>query len=160
MSDPRIRPAGASDAAVLVELVISLADYEKLPRPDSAACERLTRDGFGAAPRFRVLLGHAEDRAVGYALFFETYSSFLARPTLYLEDIFVLPAYRGTGLGAALFRAVAAEAVERGCGRMEWAVLTWNQLAIDFYDRLGAETMHDWRTHRLAGSMLAAVAQR
>lgn len=160
MSDALIRPGTSRDAEALLALVSALADYEKLPPPDDAARERLVCDGFGPEPRYQLLFAEAGGHPVGYALFFETYSSFLARPTLYLEDLFVLPAHRGSGLGAGLFRAVAREAVRRECGRMEWAVLTWNRLAIDFYARAGAESLTDWQTCRLAGEALCAVAQR
>ena len=155
-----VRKARHEDAPRVLELVDALADYERLPRPDADARERLLRDGFGPAPRFDLLVGERDGAPVGYALFFETYSSFLARPTLYLEDLFVHPDHRKSGLGLALFRAVATEAVRRECGRMEWAVLTWNRLAIDFYERLGAVALEDWRTFRLTGDALGAVAQR
>jgi GNAT superfamily N-acetyltransferase len=157
---PSVRPARPEDAPRLLELVEALADYEKLPRPDAAARERLVHDGFGPAPRFQLLIGERDGVPAGYALFFETYSSFLARPTLYLEDLFVHPDHRKSGLGLALFRAVAGEAARRNCGRMEWAVLTWNRLAIDFYERLGAAAQEDWRTFRLTGDALSAVAQQ
>ncbi len=160
MSDPRVRRATAADAPALLALIDALADYEHLPRPDAGARERLVHDGFGPNPRFDVLLAETDAGVAGYALFFETYSSFLARPTLYLEDLFVLPELRGAGLGNALFRSVAAEAGRRGCGRMEWAVLLWNRLAIDFYERLGAEPLGDWRTYRLSGEALVAVGER
>jgi GNAT superfamily N-acetyltransferase len=155
-----VRQARHDDAPRILELVDALADYERLPRPDAGARERLRRDGFGPSPRFELLVGERDGATVGYALFFETYSSFLARPTLYLEDLFVHPDHRKCGLGLALFRAVATEAVRRECGRMEWAVLTWNRLAIDFYERLGAVALEDWRTFRLTGEALGAVAQR
>jgi GNAT superfamily N-acetyltransferase len=155
-----VRPARGEDAPRVLVLVDALADYERLPRPDPAARERLLRDGFGPAPRFDLLVGERDGMLVGYALFFETYSSFLARPTLYLEDLFVHPDHRKCGLGVALFRAVASEAVRRECGRMEWTVLTWNRLAIDFYERLGAVALEEWRTFRLTGDALGAVAQR
>ncbi len=160
MSTASVRPARAGDVDRVLELVDALADYEQLPRPDAEARARLRRDGFGPAPRFSLLVGELDGVIAGYALFFETYSSFLARPTLYLEDLFVHPDRRRGGLGLALFRAVAAEAVRRQCGRMEWSVLTWNQLAIDFYERLGAVRMEEWRTFRLTGEALDAVAQR
>lgn len=160
LGGPSVRPARREDAPALLDLVDALADYEKLPRPDAGARERLVRDGFGPTPRFQLLIGERAGAPAGYALFFETYSSFLARPTLYLEDLFVHPDHRKSGLGLALFRAVAGEAVRRECGRMEWAVLTWNRLAIDFYERQGAVAMEDWSTFRLAGDALAAVAQR
>jgi GNAT superfamily N-acetyltransferase len=155
-----VRKARHEDAPRILELVDALADYERLPRPDAGARERLLRDGFGPSPRFDLLVGERDGAPVGYALFFETYSSFLARPTLYLEDLFVHPDHRKCGLGLALFRAVATEAVRRECGRMEWAVLTWNRLAIDFYEGLGAVALEDWRTFRLTGEALGAVAQR
>lgn len=150
----RVRPAIAADAEVFLSLVDALADYEKLERPTPEARERLLRDGFGAAPRFRPYLAELEGRPVGYAITFETYSSFLALPTLYLEDVFVFPEARGRGVGRAFFRLLAAEALRRGCGRMEWTVLDWNQLAIDFYERLGARRMNEWYTYRLTTEQL------
>jgi len=160
VSAPIVRAATAADAPVLLDLVDALADYEKLARPDPSARERLVRDAFGPAARVDVLVAEAGGSAAGYALVFETYSSFLARPTLYLEDLFVLPARRGEGHGQRLFRAVAHEAVRRGCARVEWAVLRWNRLAIDFYDRIGGTPMEEWQHYRLDGERLAAVAAR
>lgn len=152
------RPAIAADADQWLRLVDALADYEKLARPDAGARERLVRDAFGERRRFDVLLALAGDEPVGYALYFETYSSFLARPTMYLEDLFVHPDARGGGHGFRLFRAVASEAVRRDCGRMEWSVLTWNKLAIDFYRRLAAEPLTEWQTFRLDGERLRRAA--
>ena len=152
-----LRAACADDRENFLRLVDALADYERLDRPDPAARERLVVDAFGPRPRFDLLLALENGTAIGYALFFETYSSFLARPTLYLEDLFVVPAARGHGAGLALFRAVAAEALRRDCGRMEWTVLRWNQLAIDFYQRLGAVPMDEWQTYRLTGEALAGA---
>lgn len=157
MSASSVRPAAAPDAPLLLELVDALADYEKLPRPDAGARERLVRDAFGPAPRFGVLVAEGGGSAAGYALFFETYSSFLARPTLYLEDLFVVPARRREGHGQRLFRAVACEAVRRECARVEWAVLRWNRLAIDFYDRIGGTPMEEWQHYRLDGERLSAL---
>lgn len=144
-----IRKAVAADADALLELVDSLAAYEKLTPPDAAARQRLTNDLFGSRPRIEAFLGEFKGRPVAYAIIFETYSSFLALPTLYLEDIFVLPPYRSKGIGSAMFRELMAEAYRRGCGRMEWSVLDWNQLAIGFYDRLGARHMKEWYLYRL-----------
>jgi GNAT superfamily N-acetyltransferase len=144
-----IRPAGPADADTLLELVDALADYEKLRRPDEAARTRLRRDGFGENPRFRAYLGEADGEPVAYAITFHTYSSFLALPTLYLEDLFVLPDARGKGVGSALFRHLVQEAVREGCGRMEWVVLDWNRVAIDFYERQGARRLTEWYTYRL-----------
>ncbi len=104
---------------------------------------------FSSPPRIHAFLGEYEGFAAGYAFVFETYSSFLALPTLYLEDLFVLPAFRGKKLGYALFTAMVAEAYRRGCGRMEWSVLDWNRLAIDFYETLGAKELKEWRVYRL-----------
>lgn len=158
MPDIQIRPATRSDAEVFLSLVDALADYEKLDRPSPDARERLVRDGFGAEPRFQPYLAELDGRTVGYAITFPTYSSFLALPTFYLEDLFVLPEARGAGVGKALFRHLAAEAVRQGCGRMEWVVLDWNQLAIDFYERLGATRLREWHTYRLTRDELAAIA--
>jgi GNAT superfamily N-acetyltransferase len=119
-----IRRAGPEDAETVLRLIDALADYEHLPRPDREARERLVRDGFGQQQAaFEVLLAEFRGQPAGYALYFYTYSTFLARPTLYLEDIFILPEHRRHWLGAALMRRLAQEAVERGCGRMEWHVL-------------------------------------
>ena len=155
------------DVPLLLDLIDGLADYEKLPRSDAAARGRLARDAAGRSARFRTLLAEIRPTAqhpetarqvVGYAIYFFTYSTFLARPTLYLEDIFVRPEHRGQGAGRALFRACAAEAVRRGCGRMEWQVLDWNAPAIDFYHRSGARLLEEWRVCRLTGDALAAAA--
>lgn len=152
-----IRPATRADADTWLSLVDALADYEKLDRPAPDARERLVRDAFGERPRIWVYLAEAEGKTVGYAIVCETYSSFLARPTLYLEDLFVLPEARRGGIGKAFFRHLAREAVLRGCGRMEWVVLDWNQLAIDFYDQLGARHMREWYTYRLNADQLREI---
>jgi GNAT superfamily N-acetyltransferase len=155
-----IRPLGLADAEAFAALIEALAHYEHLEPPDRAAQERLVRDGLGIGgpQRFEALLAHLDGRIVGYAISFETYSTFLALPTLYLEDLFVLPEARGMGVGAALFRACAQEAARRGCGRLEWQVLAWNDMAIGFYEHLGAEPLHaDWRCYRLTGEALARV---
>jgi GNAT superfamily N-acetyltransferase len=149
-----IRAAIEEDADLLLDLIDALADYEKLPRPDPAARNRLRRDGFGDRPLFRAYLGELDGVPVAYAITYHTYSSFLALPTLYLEDLFVLPRARGKGLGGAMFRHLAAEAVAQGCGRMEWVVLDWNQNAIDFYERLGARRLNEWYTYRLTRERL------
>lgn len=155
-----VRPLEPRDVPRLLELIDGLADYEKLARPDAAARERLTRDASGESRRFRTLLVDVDGQTVGYAIYFFTYSTFLARPTLYLEDIFVLPEQRGKGAGKALFRAVAAEAVRSDCGRMEWQVLDWNQPSIEFYERNGARLMKEWVPCRLTGEALRKVADQ
>jgi len=145
-----VRKAIRPDADAILALVDGLAAYEKLTPPDAAAKARLINDIFADRPRMEAYLGEYGGRAVGYAFVFETYSSFLALPTLFLEDLFVLPQYRSKRVGYSLFTAMVAEAHRRGCGRMEWAVLDWNQLAIDFYKRLGATHMKEWQLYRLA----------
>ncbi len=132
-----------------VELLNALADYEELARPDADALERLRADAFGDRRRFEAVLAMVNNRAVGYAIYFETYSSFLAKPTMYLEDVFVLETFRGAGVGSALFDYVRSVAVQRGCGRMEWQVLEWNTLARDFYHHRQAEWMKQWLPYRL-----------
>lgn len=152
-----VRRALPADAGAVLELVRGLAEYEKLPPPDDDARERLVRDMFSTPPRINALLAEVAGAPAGYAFYFETYSSFLARPTLYLEDIFVRPEFRGRGAGIALFRFLAGEALERDCGRMEWVVLDWNQPAIDFYGRLGARHMKEWQIHRLGREELMSL---
>ena len=152
-----VRKAGAGDANALLSLIDALADYEKLARPDAGARERLVRDALGPSPRIEAYLAEVDGAPVAYAIVFETYSSFLALPTLYLEDIFVLPAYRGRKVGLALFLAMAGLARERACGRMEWTVLHWNELAIDFYHRLGARHMEEWLLYRLTAEELRTL---
>jgi len=160
MSEVEVRPLGPGDIEDFIELIEALAGYEQLTPPDEAARERLAADALAARPRFYARLAHLDGRAVGYAVFFETYSTFLALPTLYLEDLFVLPDVRGAGIGDALFRSCAAEAVRRGCGRMEWQVLRWNDLALGFYDHRGATPLHEaWLCYRLAGDALRALAE-
>ena len=153
-----IRPATAADGETFLALVDALADYEKLARPTPEARSRLLADAFGERPRISVFLGEASGAAVAYAIVLETYSSFLALPTLYLEDLFVVPDARRGGIGRAFFRYLAGEALRRGCGRMEWVVLDWNQLAIDFYDKLGARRLTEWYTYRLTEDQLREVA--
>ena len=154
-----VRPLRAADAPRLLELIDALADYEKLPRPDAAARERLTADALAEPPRFRTLLAEVDGEVLGYAIYFFTYSTFRARPSLYLEDVFVEPERRGQGAGVALFRACAREAVANACARMEWQVLSWNQPSIDFYERLGARHLDDWLPFRLDGEALLSVAR-
>jgi GNAT superfamily N-acetyltransferase len=144
-----VRRAVPADGPAVLSLVDALAAYEKLSPPDADAKTRLLADMFSSRPRIECHLGECDGRAVGYAFVFETYSSFLALPTLYLEDLFVLPGYRERKVGYALFRAMVTEAHRRGCGRMEWTVLDWNSLAIRFYDRLGAKHMKEWYLYRL-----------
>ena len=142
----KIRPYRKGDATDFVGLVRALANYEKLKPPTAAANRRLVRD---IGRRIRVLLGEVDGKTVAYAIYLFTYSSFLARPTLYLEDIFVLPQYRRHGMGKAFFAALLREAKREKCGRMEWTVLDWNTPAITFYDKLGAKPLDEWITYRM-----------
>lgn len=145
------RRARREDGPTLLVLVDALADYEKLDRPDEAARERLLADGFDREPpRFEAYLAEDAGAAIGYAIALETYSSFGARPTLYIEDLFVLPEARRRGAGSALLGHLAREALARDCGRMEWVVLDWNVSAQEFYQRLGGRHLADWQYYRLA----------
>ena len=150
-----VRRAQCEDTDTLLTLMDALADYETLDRPEPAARQRLIADGFERnPPRFEAFLAEDEGRTVGYAIIFETYSSFLARPTLYIEDIFVVPEARQQGAGSSLFAAMAREAVARDCGRMEWVVLDWNALAQDFYQKRGGNHLTEWQTYRLTRAEL------
>ncbi len=153
----KIRETKPEDAETFLNLVDALADYENLTRPDISARERLIRDGFGERRRFASLLAEIDGKAVGYAIYFETYSSFLALPTLYLEDIFVLTEYRNRKAGYLLFMGCVREAHRRGCGRMEWMVLDWNQLASNFYERVGARRLKEWLPYRLVRRDMEAL---
>ncbi len=154
-----LRAATREDVPALLALIDALAEFEKLTPPDAAARERFAEHGFGPRPKFEAWLAFADgvETPVGYALFFETYSTFRASPTLYLEDLFVLPAYQGRGIGKALLRHCIRLACERGCQRMEWTVLDWNKNAQDFYQRLGARHLAEWQIYRLTGDTMAAA---
>lgn len=153
------RAASRADAETLLGLIAKLAEFENLPPPDDGARERFLGDGFERnPPRFEAWLAEdAGGRALAYALFFETYSTFLCRPTLYLEDLFVLPEHRGRGIGQALMNHCIRLAKERGCGRMEWACLDWNTRAQEFYLSLGARRLPEWQLYRLSGEELEGI---
>ena len=155
----RIRRATRRDVPTILGLIHGLAQYERLSLEVEATAERLRRHGFGRRPYFDTLLCWRGRSAVGFALYFYAYSTFLARPTLYLEDLFVLPDERGRGAGRALLSALARIAVRRGCGRLEWAVLDWNTPAIRFYEGLGARLRRDWVLTRLTGAPLRRLAR-
>ncbi len=146
-----IRKAGRDDADALLALITALAEFEHLPPPDAEARARLVEHGFGERPKFEAFLAEREGASgpVGYAFVFETYSTFLARPTLYLEDLFVLPEHRGRGVGKALLLFCIGLARERGCGRMEWTCLDWNVNAQSIYENLGAKRLSEWYLYRL-----------
>ncbi|MBI1851135.1 MAG: GNAT family N-acetyltransferase [Planctomycetes bacterium] len=156
----RVRDARAKDAAAFLGLVEALADFEKLDPPDAAARRRLRRDAFGVRPRIHVLLAEtSRGEAAAYAIYFFTYSSFLAKPTLYLEDLFVHPDHRRRRVADLVMRRLAAIAKREGCGRMEWVVLDWNKGAQAFYERLGARHLHDWFTYRLDHRGIARLSK-
>lgn len=154
-----IRPARRADGRAFLDLVVALATFEKLPPPDAGARRRLLRDAFGKRPRYRLWVAVLDRKVVAYAIFFFTYSSFLARPTLYLEDIFVHPDARGRGVATAMMRKLAAEARRLGCGRFEWMVLDWNERAVKLYRGLGAKEMKQWLLYRVQGTGLGRLAQ-
>lgn len=153
-----IRAATPDDLPTIAELIRALAEYERLAH-EAVFDERDLRDHlFGATRYAEVVLAEHDGAVVGFALFFHNYSTFLAKPGLYLEDLFVRPEHRGGGYGKALLAHLAALAVERGCGRVEWSVLDWNKPSIAFYRSLDATAMDEWTTFRLTGDALAALA--
>ena len=156
----RIERATERDVPLILRLIKGLAEYEKLTDEVRATEDDLRRSLFGPNPSAEVVVGYAGDEPVGFALFFHNYSTFLARPGMYLEDLFVLPAWRGHGYGRQLLAHLATLAVERGCGRLEWAVLDWNEPAIGFYKRLGAKPLHDWTVFRVTGDGLHQLASQ
>jgi GNAT superfamily N-acetyltransferase len=139
-------------------MIRALAEYERLAHQVTATEEQLRETLFGAKPSAEVLLAYGEQECAGYAVFFATYSTFVAQPGIYLEDLYVKPHLRGHGIGLALLRRLARIAMERGCGRVEWGVLAWNQPSIEFYRRLGAVPMDQWTKYRLAGEALERLA--
>jgi GNAT superfamily N-acetyltransferase len=144
-----IRPARPADGPAYIALVRALAEFERLPGPTDEAAARLCEDAFGARPRYQLTVADLDGDVCAYAVTFETYSTFLARPTLFLEDLFVHPRARRRGIATALVRHLEAEARRRGCGRFEWMVLDWNVDAQKLYDGLGATRLDSWRLYRV-----------
>jgi GNAT superfamily N-acetyltransferase len=159
-SNVLIRKIKRGDKKTFLSLIDALADYEKLNRPSPSARRRLIRDGFGKKRRFDGYLAFINKQAVGYSIIFETYSSFLALPTLYLEDIFILPEFRSMGIGRTLFKYCLAESKKRGCGRMEWVVLDWNKPAVKFYDKIGAEHLKEWFSYRITQNNFDRILEK
>ena len=153
----RIRAATIEDVPLLKQMIVELATFEKLVEHVTVTEETLQRDGFGSSPRFRTLLPEWDSELAGYAIFFPFYSSFQG-PGLFLEDIYVRKEFRGKGIGKLLMEAVAAIAVQEGYGAVRWEVLDWNQPAVDFYRKLGAEFYDDWREVILEGDALRRLA--
>jgi GNAT superfamily N-acetyltransferase len=158
MTSPRLRLGTFEDTELIFTLICELAEYERLSHEVVATVDSLRASLFGPGSHTEVLIAELDGQAVGIALYFSTYSTFLARQGIYLEDVFVRPEYRGRGVGKRLLIEVARTAVSRGCGRLEWAVLDWNTPAIGFYDQLGARPLSEWIHYRLTGEGLAALA--
>jgi len=153
-----IRPATPHDAALIHELILALAEYEKLSHEVRADPALLALHLFGPQPIAEVLIAERDGEAIGFALFFPNFSTFEGKPGLYLEDLYVRPEARGLGAGKALLARVARLALNRGCARVEWAVLDWNAPAISFYRAIGARSMDEWTVQRLEGDALARLA--
>lgn len=153
-----IRPATGTDVPLIFDFIRGLAVYEKLAHEVVATEETLRQTLFGATPAAQVVIAEVDGQPAGFALYFFNYSTFLAKPGLYLEDLFVKPEFRGAGTGRALLLHLAKIATARGCGRMEWSVLDWNEPAIKFYEALGARRMKEWQICRLTGPALARYA--
>jgi len=154
-----IRPATRADIPLILELIQALADYENLSGACVATAEKLDASLFGPHPYAEALIAEWEGVPAGFALYFHNYSTFLAQPGIYLEDLFVKPELRGKGLGKALLAKLAQVAEERGCGRLDWSVLDWNEPSIGFYKKLGAKALDEWTTFRLTGPDLAKLAR-
>jgi GNAT superfamily N-acetyltransferase len=153
-----IRPAAPHEAGIILQFIRDLATYEHLEH-EVVATEELLREAlFGRRPYAEVVFGCLQGEPVGFALFFHNFSTFLGRPGIYLEDLFVRPEARGSGVGRRLLAWLAATAVSRGCGRLEWAVLNWNEPSIQFYRKLGAVAMEEWGIYRVTGPALTRLA--
>lgn len=155
-----IRSAAIGDLKTIAQLIRALADYERLTDAVVLDEDELREHLFGPRPYAEVLLAETEGKVVGFALYFHNFSTFLGKPGIYLEDLFVEPAYRGQGHGKALLQELARIAVQRGCGRLEWSVLNWNEPALQFYRSLGAAPMDEWKVYRLTGESLRQLGGR
>lgn len=156
----RIDPATPADVPVILQLIRELAEFERL-LDEVTATEAQLREGlFGARPSAEVVIARIGDEVAGFALYFHNFSTFLAKPGVYLEDLYVRQKFRGHGCGEALLRHLARTALDRGCGRFEWSVLDWNQRAIDFYKSLGAVPMDEWTMYRLTGDALVRLGKK
>ena len=159
MTDFVLRPARPADCGEIDRLIHELAVYEKLAHQKVGTPGELQRALFGERPACEAIVAERGGRAVGFALFFTTFSTFLCRPSIYLEDVFVEPAHRGLGIGKAILRHLAALAVERGCGRFEWRVLDWNEPSIRFYESLGGKVLPEWELVRMTAPEFEALAK-
>jgi len=154
-----IRSATAADTTQILSFIRALAEFERAPDAVTATEEGLLRDGFGPNPYYHCLIAERDGQPAGFAFYFFNYSTWMGRPGIYLEDLFVQPEFRGLGIGKALLRQVAAVAVEKGCQRMQWEVLDWNTPAIDFYRAMGAEFLDEWRNVRLNSEAIRRLAE-
>ena len=154
-----IRKAHKKDAALILSFIRELAEYEKLLHEVTATESQLDETLFGDKPTAEVVIGEFKGQPVGFALFFHNYSTFLGKPGLYLEDLYIKPEHRGSGLGKAMLSYLATVALERKCGRVEWWVLDWNSQAIEFYRKIGAEPMSEWTVQRVTGDALKILAE-
>ncbi|BAU14313.1 acetyltransferase, GNAT family [Leptolyngbya sp. NIES-3755] len=155
-----IRPATPADVPAIFSLIQALAQYEKLSHQVTGSIDNLHSHLFGSKPFIEAIVAVVENKPIAFALFLHNYSTFLTKPGIYLEDLFVLPEYRGQGIGKALLTRLAEIAVERDCGRLEWSVLDWNESAIGFYQRMGATVLPDWRICRVTGEALSELGSR
>jgi len=158
MPSIRIRVGTEQDVAVILQMIRGLAEYERLTHLVTATEEKLRETLFGVKPAAEVMLADYDTECAGFALYFHNYSTFLAQPGIYLEDLYVKPHLRGKGIGFALLKRLARIAVERNCGRMEWEVLDWNEPSIRFYNKLGAGPLSEWTKYRLTGEALQRLA--
>ena len=154
----QLRSATRDDSALILSLIRELAEFEKLLHEVQATEQTLSEHLFGTQPRAEVLIADVDGQTAGFALYFHNFSTFLGKPGLYLEDLYIRPAFRGRGYGRRIMQALARIAVDRGCGRFEWWVLDWNHPAVEFYRSLGAEAMSDWTVQRVTGTALLALA--
>jgi GNAT superfamily N-acetyltransferase len=154
-----VKPAVISDAAIILDFIIKLAEYEKLSHEVTATVNDIKNSLFSEGANAESIIGYIEDRPVAFAIYFHNFSTFLGKKGLYLEDLFVLPEFRGMGLGKQMLKHLAKIALERDCGRFEWAVLDWNEPAIKFYKNLGAELKKEWITTRISGQSLIELAK-
>jgi len=154
-----IRAAQQSDVSLIMQLICELADFEQLRHEVTATETRLKSDLFGERPYAEVLLAFVEEQPAGFALFFHNYSTFIGKPGIYLEDLYVRDTFRGQGVGTALLKAVGQLAVTRDCGRYEWSVLNWNKRAIEFYEKMGARPLSEWTVYRVKGENLSKMRE-
>ncbi len=159
MTELTIRPSRAEEVPLVLQLIRELAEFEHLSHQVVATEDSLRESLFGSRRVAEALVGLWSNEIVSYAIFFDTFSTFLGKPGVYLEDLYVKPTHRGRGIGGALLREVASIAVERGCGRLEWSVLDWNEQALSFYRELGAEPLSGWTVHRLSGRSLVQLSR-